>query len=220
MWGMTEASTIKMSGVAIDVVSSIYKSYQIVDYAGEQAEEIKRAAAANAKLAERDASIALKAASNLRKKVERDVSIKYEQLDRLIGAQKAGFANVGVVVSTGSASHVQSETARLGKIDAGIIFHNGMTEVDRAKDLAKRYMLVSANKLQEGWSSAYMIEKSAGIAASNAIFEGASKAVKSTYGVGVEEGWWGAPEETPYIGVGSSDRKAQPSNKTRWKTWH
>jgi len=216
MWGMTDASTTKLSGVAVDLVGSIYKSYQAGDIAEKQASETRRAAIANSRLAQKDSLVALKAASSLRKKVERDVGLKYEQIDRLMGAQKSGFASAGVVVSAGSAAHIQSETARLGKIDAGIIFYDGMTEVDRAKDLAKRYTQVSENVLVEGWRSAYLIERAAGTQIGNIMFEGFSKGTKSIYDVGVTEGYWGGTKTKK----SKVNPLTQPSAANRYKTYH
>jgi len=215
MWGMTDASMTKMGGAAVDLIGSIYKSYQVGDIAEQQAAETRRAAVANSQLAQQDSLVALKAASSLRKKVERDVSLKYKQIDRLIGAQKAGFANAGVIVSTGSAAHIQSETARLGKIDAGIIFYDGMTEVDRAKDLAKRYRQVSENVLTEGWRSAYLIERAAGTQIGNIMFEGVSKGTKSIYDVGVTEGYWGGSKKKAKV-----NPLTQPSAANRYITYH
>lgn len=197
MFNMTDASLVKFGGIAGDVISGFYSAKQIGAHAEAESAEIRRVAAANAALTREDSIVAMKQASELRKKVERDVAIRYEQINNLIGAQRAGFANANVVVSEGSASHIQSETARLGKIDADIIFHNGMNDVNRAKDLAQRYRSVSTNKLSEGIRAAYLIESAAGIKMGNVVAEGVSKASKSIYDVGVTEGWWGAPKVTP-----------------------
>ena len=200
---LTEGGGVKLGGIVGDVFSSGYKAYQTKRQASQQAGEYSRAGAANAKLALENEKAAKEQAKEAQKKTERELMISYEKTDRIIGAQKQGFANSGVIVSAGSAKVVTEQTAEQGRINASIIFHNGKTEIDRAKDLARRYRLSAVNSLNEAASAGYLIESAAGTEIGNITGATLAKTGKSVYDLGTSQGWWGAPTTTKYAGAGT-----------------
>jgi hypothetical protein len=193
--GMSEGSQVKTLGIVGDVVSGAYKSWQTMQYAEDQGDEYKRAGRANAKLAVENAKAAFTQAREVQRKGARDLTINYEKVNAVLAAQKASFADRGIVSSTGSAKAIRKETLHQGKVNAEVIYHDMKTDVQRLRDLENHYYNVAATDINEANYSAYLVERAAANRAGNLISESITSGVKKGYEVGVSEGWWGEPKK-------------------------
>lgn len=106
-----------MTGAVVYGASTAFNAYSQYR-AGKAQQQIDEF---NARIAEYEAVDALR-------RGEEDAYKFGEQVRRLMGTQKAGFAGQGVVVSEGSAADVIADTARQGELDRLTILNNAAKE--------------------------------------------------------------------------------------------
>lgn len=183
-------AVIGVASLALNYLSSDDSADAASDAADDAAEQRRITAAHNAEISKYDAKVARHAAERERKKAERDAGLHFQKLERVLGAQQVGFANAGVITSTGSALDAQINSAVRGERDLQIILDNGLTNQQKMRSMEKRYRMQAKFGMSEGLSAAYQIEQAGNRQAENIKWEGYSQAASTIYNIGSSAGWW------------------------------
>ena len=187
---MSWGTVLQAVGVGLSFLSKKKSADDAEDYADDQAAANAAAAKANAKISRYDASVARKNAVALKKRSEEEFVLHIRNIDRIIGAQKVGYASRGVRVGTGTALDVQVRTAYEGGKDAETIIYNGRTASAEANSLSKRYLMLAKSGLRDAAAQSALITSAASSAASNMRWRAVSTYATSVYSIGEKEGWW------------------------------
>ena len=140
------------------------------------------------KLGDRNARIADWQASDALERGRIDEGRQRRQIERVIGAQRAGFGMQGVDVNRGSALDVQADSAYLGELDAITIRNNAAKE-------AWGYQVQSSNLTAQGRNA----QREGTFGAFNTILGSTSSLLLAKYGGGS-----GAPRSRSTVGAPSS----------------
>lgn len=183
-------SLISLGGTALDVYGNIKTSKDLKKSGKDQAKLVKEAAANNAEISHYDAGVAMEAAQRLRIKSERDFSLQWQNLEKLLAGQSVAFAARGVRVGEGTPLDVMAETGRAGMTDAMIVYNENRTAAEREESLARRYNMLADKGLREASNEAYAIEDAANQKSENILWEAGSKGLAGIYDFGDKNNWW------------------------------
>jgi len=154
------------------------------------AAEARRVAADNAELSRYDQQVALRTAEDIRKKAERDFTLRFQNMEKLLGAQKAAFASSGVRVGEGTPINVMSTTVDKAMRDASVEYYENRNAESRARSQAERFGLLAEKGLREAGGAAFLTEQASRTAANNAQSQGYATGAKNIYAIGEAIGYW------------------------------
>lgn len=117
---MCEPTTLMVAAVGLSAISAGVSAYG----AYTQQDAANKAAEYNAKVAERNKTIADMQAEQVKKQGEIDARNYKQQVSALKGSQRAGYAGSGVLVDAGTPFQVGEDTSVLGELDAMTIKRN------------------------------------------------------------------------------------------------
>lgn len=136
---------IPIAVVAVAAAYSAFSAYTKSQISNAQKREQARIAEANARTAELEGDLALKAAIGLESDSRR-------QTAQLIGLQRAAMSASGFAVGVGSFGDLIETSAVLGEMDAAVILFEGELEQFRKRREAESLRVQAAN-LRRGQSS-------------------------------------------------------------------
>lgn len=168
-------------GTGLDIYSSYQQAEASQDLGQARAEEVKRAAEANAAISRYDASVAEKYA--IAEEVTAGLKLRRHMRlsEQLLGTQRARYAKAGVAPGTGTPLEIMAETAGELAADADIIRYEGQTRAARQRSLAERYRKLADHGLRDAAAQASLIEDAAEAASTAYLLEGAGKAFDAMY---------------------------------------
>ena len=155
---------IGLIGTGVSVGSQIIGANNQADALREQGNYQKTVSDANAVMAEENATDAIK-------RGETDAHLLRREGDRVVGAQRAGYAGQGVDVNSGTASQVQAETRMLSAMDQLTAKNNAWRE-------AYGYKVEAQNATKAG----KFAQKAANNAADNTLLTGGLNAFSTVAG--------------------------------------
>jgi hypothetical protein len=176
-------------GPAISAVASLLQGQAAEDQADDQSDAVKKAAANNAKISLLDAAAAEKDAIAAETAYGWKLRRHMQQVDKLVGRARTGFAKSGVAM-TGSALDTVVESARAGAEDAALIANEGKNAGERGREVAERYRLLAKYGLRDAAYQASLIEQAGADKATYQYLSGTAQAATDVYDYGQGKDWW------------------------------
>lgn len=139
--------------------------------AGNQADALRAQGDYQRTVSDANAAMAEENATDAVRRGEQDAHLLRREGDRVVGAQRAGYAAQGVDVNSGSASQVQAETKMLSAMDQLTARNNAWRE-------AYGYKVEAANSTRAG----QFAQRAANNAADNTLLTGGLNAFSSVAG--------------------------------------
>ena len=181
---------LTIASSAFDLFSSIKGSKEATDIGAQNVAAVQQTAQANAEISRYDASVAEEAAREAAFAYGVELKSHVEDVQKLIGSQKAAFAKSGVALGTGSALDVIADTARRGAEDAELIKYEGKKAVEYRRNLAERYRKLAAAGLRDAAIQSSIIMDTAKSSARSILYKGVGSVAGKIVDVGISEGWW------------------------------
>lgn len=187
---MSWGTALGLIGVGLQAYGAYKSSEAAEDQAETQAANIQEVAAHNAAISRFDAAITRQAAGEVWFKTNREVDQFHQSADAFLATQRTRFAKSGVAVKEGTPIEVMNRTIDEFKEDEKIIKYEGLKEIERLEDSAKRYDLLSDFGLRDASAAASLVLAAGQDRADAYKIEGVTQAASQLYDVGYNQKWW------------------------------